>query len=130
MIQTGAAQTEYCGTNGHVKFAGVHLILELWQARYLDNIAEIEAIFRRAIDDCGATLLGIDLHALPPTNGVSGVAILQESHISVHTWPEYEFAALDIFVCGTVDPYRALPAIKAGFQPGTMQVMDIKRGIM
>ncbi|MCF7957386.1 MAG: adenosylmethionine decarboxylase [Phycisphaerae bacterium] len=123
-------EQEYCGSNGYIKYAGVHLIVDLWQARHLADIQKIEEIIRRAIKDCGATLLSLELHEFSPNGGVSGVGILQESHISIHTWPEYEYAAMDIFVCGTVDPYKTLPAIKEGFQPGKVQINEQKRGIM
>ena len=120
---------EYCGSNGYITFAGVHLIIELWEYKEL-SISEVDRVFRQAISDAGATLLNIDLHEFSPFGGISGVAVLQESHVSIHTWPEYKYAAMDIFVCGTVDPYKAIPAIKDGFKPGKIQINEIKRGIM
>jgi S-adenosylmethionine decarboxylase len=83
-----------------------------------------------AITACGATMLSIDLHEFSPNGGISGAAILKESHISIHTWPEYEYAAMDIFVCGTIDPNKAIPVLKKGFKPDNIQVVEIKRGIM
>jgi S-adenosylmethionine decarboxylase len=123
-------ETKYCGSNGTMKYAGIHLIIEVWRARYMTDIRRIEMILRKAVDACGATLLGIDLHKFSPSGGVSGVGILQESHISIHTWPEFEYAAIDIFVCGTIDPYKAITVLKEGFQPGDIQVMEVKRGIL
>ena len=111
-------------------YAGIHLLIELWQARYLDNESEIRSIIKDAIDACGATMLCIDLHAFSHYGGISGVAILKESHMSIHTWPELNYAAVDIFVCGTVDPHRAIPVIKKGFQPEKIEVMEIRRGAL
>jgi S-adenosylmethionine decarboxylase len=121
--------TSYCGTNGHIQYAGVHLIIEVWRAKNLTNLPKIRKTLKDAVEACGATLLTIDLHKFSPNGGVSGMAILQESHISIHSWPEYEYAALDIFVCGTIDPYKAVPVIKKGFEPQDLQVVEVKRGI-
>jgi S-adenosylmethionine decarboxylase len=129
MENTTLAPIAFCGKQGPVNFAGIHLIVELWKARHMTDPAIIRTIMTQAIEACGATLLSIDLHVFSPNGGVSGVAILQESHISIHTWPEFEYAAMDIFVCGTIDPYKAIPVIKEGFEPGSMQVVEIKRGI-
>ena len=80
----------------------------LWGARRLDDIAFIETTLRQAVQLSGATLLHIHLHHFTPNAGVSGVAVLAESHISIHTWPERQYAALDVFMCGDADPYRAI----------------------
>jgi S-adenosylmethionine decarboxylase len=120
----------YCGTNGHVRYAGVHLVIEFWQAEHLDDVDAIERIMRQAVQDCGATLLHIHLHEFPAGGGVSGVGVLMESHISVHTWPEFEYAAVDVFFCGTLNPYDALPALKEGFRPGQVQMTEMKRGVL
>ncbi len=121
---------EYCGTNGYIRFAGIHLIVELWESRYMTDIEEVEKILRDAVAACDATLLDMNLHEFLPSGGISGVGVLAESHISIHTWPEFEYAAMDIFVCGTKDPYKCLPVLKAGFEPGRMQVTEHKRGIL
>jgi len=120
---------EFCTTNGHIKYAGTHLILELWNGKNFSSLPKIEKILKDAISACRTTLLKIDLHKFSPYGGVSGVAIIQESHISIHTWPEFKYAALDIFVCGKVNPYDAIPVIKEGFKPKKMQVTELKRGI-
>ena len=72
---------------------------------------------RECIRAAGATLLHIHLHHFTPNNGVSGVAVLAESHISVHTWPESGFAAFDVFMCEVVpwDMERGLNSIVAGY---------------
>lgn len=120
---------EFCSTNGFVKFAGTHLIIELWNAQNLSSLKKIEKILKEAIKACGATLLKIDLHKFSPYGGVSGVAIIKESHLSIHTWPEYKYAAIDVFVCGNVNPYKAIPVIKKGFKTENIQVAELKRGV-
>ncbi len=80
-------------------FAGKHLITEVVNGNGLDDEGLIETAFRRCVDECGATLLHIHTHKFSP-QGVSGVAILAESHISVHTWPEIGYGAFDVFMCG------------------------------
>ncbi|MBE1237651.1 adenosylmethionine decarboxylase [Phaeovibrio sulfidiphilus] len=111
-------------------FAGTHLILDLWDAEGLDNIALIESAMRSAVEECGATLLHIHLHHFSPNGGVSGVAVLAESHISIHTWPECGYAALDIFMCGDARPLSAVPVFKRAFGAGRMVLSDQKRGLV
>jgi len=129
METTQLEPTMYCGQQNGMRFAGIHLLVELWQADHFNDAEAIEQIMTKAIKACGATMLSIDLHVFSPNGGVSGVAVLQESHMSIHTWPEYEYAALDVFVCGTIDPYLAVPVLKEGFNPGKIQIVEVKRGI-
>jgi S-adenosylmethionine decarboxylase len=63
-----------------------------------------------------ATLLHIHLHHFQPT-GVSGVAVLAESHISIHSWPEAGYAALDVFMCGNARPHATVDVLKTAFRP-------------
>ena len=59
---------------------------------------------------------------------MSGVVVLAESHISIHTWPERNFAAIDIFMCGACDPYQSLPVLERAFAPGRLDVGEQRRG--
>ncbi len=113
--------------NGRV-YAGGHLIVDLWDAHHLDDLDHVDRTLREAAEAAGATLLHIHLHHFTPNNGVSGVAVLAESHISIHTWPEHGFAALDIFMCGDAEPDRAIPVLRRAFEPATMQVDTLLRG--
>ncbi len=115
--------------DNYLKYAGIHLLLDFWGARNLQDIDFVEKAFRDAIDACGATLLQIKFHHFSPYGGISGVAIVKESHLSIHTWPEYDYAAIDIFVCGDINPYTAIPVLKKYFSPSKVQIMDVKRGI-
>lgn len=113
-----------------IEFAGTHLILDLWDAKHLDELDTMEKALRQAVTVSGATLLHIHLHHFTSGGGISGVAILAESHISVHTWPERDFAAFDIFMCGDAKPEMSIPVLKQHFFPGRMEVTDQLRGIV
>ena len=109
-------------------FAGTHLIIDLWDAKNLDNLERMEAAMRACIDECNATLLHIHLHHFTPNGGISGVAVLAESHISVHTWPEKNYAAFDVFMCGDSNPHRALEILSRYFRPTRSEVIEERRG--
>jgi S-adenosylmethionine decarboxylase len=111
-----------------VRFAGSHLIIDLFGARRLDDLAHIEKTLRRCIEVAGATLLHIHLHHFTPNGGVSGVAVLSESHISIHSWPEANYAALDIFMCGDARPELAVPVLRQAFDAEQVVVKTHRRG--
>tara|TARA_Y100000588_G_scaffold395043_1_gene519349 strand:- start:5295 stop:5804 length:510 start_codon:yes stop_codon:yes gene_type:complete len=111
-------------------FAGNHLIIDLWQASNLDKIEHIELALKQSAEICGATLLHIHLHRFTENGGVSGIAVLAESHISIHTWPERKFAALDVFMCGGTRPNLAVSVLEKAFKPGALEIKNIKRGII
>ncbi len=110
-------------------FAGVHLIVDMWDASRLDDQDLTQATLKQAAEEAGATLLHVHTHKFEEGGGVSGVAVLAESHISVHTWPERHFAAFDIFMCGEARPADAIPALKRAFTPSHVNVVEHKRGI-
>jgi S-adenosylmethionine decarboxylase len=110
-----------------VRCAGVHLIVDLHGAKRLNDIDHIEATLRRCVEAARATLLHIHLHHFQPS-GVSGVAVLAESHISIHTWPEAGYAALDIFMCGSAEPDNCIPVLREAFEAKRVDVNEILRG--
>ena len=112
-----------------LSFAGTHLLIDLWGARNLADTDAIAAILREAVAAAGATLLGIDLRRFDGSGGVTGIAILAESHMSIHTWPETGYVAVDVFVCGACDAYRAIPVLERGFAPARLEVSEHKRGL-
>ena len=73
-------------------------------------------------------MLHIHLHHFQPNGGISGVAVLAESHISVHTWPERGYAAFDVFTCGDSMPEKAVDVLKAAFNPDEVNVSTHLRG--
>ena len=111
-----------------VEFAGSHLLLDLYGAKHLDDIERIEQAMRDCVAECGATLLHIHLHHFSPSGGVSGVAVLSESHISVHTWPERNYAAFDVFMCGDAQPENSVAVLKRAFTPHRLEVSEELRG--
>lgn len=115
-------------TRDGVQFAGTHLLLDLWGAKHLADKARIEQAMRDCVVACGATLLHIHLHHFTPSFGVSGVAVLAESHISVHTWPERDYAAFDVFMCGDAQPENAIAVLKRAFFPDRIEVNEALRG--
>jgi S-adenosylmethionine decarboxylase len=110
-----------------VRCAGVHLIVDLHDAQRLDDIGHIEETLRRCVEAARATLLHIHVHHFQP-NGVSGVAVLAESHISIHTWPDAGYAALDVFMCGSADPDACIPVLREAFSAKSVGVNEILRG--
>ena len=111
-----------------VRCAGAHLIIDVYQANRLDDLDHIETTLRRCVDAAGATLLHIHLHHFEPNGGVSGVAVLAESHISIHSWPEHGYAALDIFMCGNANPDACVPVLRDAFSPRKIAVSEHLRG--
>ena len=110
------------------RFAGLHLIVDLWGARRLDDEPFIETALRNSVDAAGATLLHIHLHRFTENGGVSGVAVLAESHISIHSWPEHGYAAIDIFMCGDTDPHRSVEVLREAFRPERVEIGEHRRG--
>ncbi len=121
------AQDHFIVRDG-VSCAGAHLIVDIWGVDQLDDLELIERAMREAVEAAKATLLHIHLHHFTPNGGISGVAVLAESHISVHTWPERQFAAFDIFMCGDAKPELAVEVLRTHFHPGQFQVQELLRG--
>ena len=107
---------------------GIHLLIDLWECRHLQDIARIESAMREAASICGATVLDIRLHSFGENAGITGVAILAESHISIHTWPETGYVAIDVFMCGRCDPHGAIAVFEQVFQAQRKTVSEHKRG--
>ena len=110
--------------------AGIHLLADLAgiKAVLLVDPDAIDALLRTAAVAAGARILHSHFHSFGPGMGVTGVLLLAESHISIHTWPEHGFAAADIFMCGDAQPQLALDVIDAALRPATRSVKTIARG--
>jgi S-adenosylmethionine decarboxylase len=123
-------QKDHFITRNGLTYAGSHLIIDLWEAEGLNDRDRIETALIDAVKAAGATLLHIHLHTFCEGGGISGVAVLAESHISVHTWPEKGYAAFDVFMCGDAEPRKALGVFKAAFNPGRIVIGEHKRGVL
>ena len=130
MVKDANYQTntkDYHVIRGDKHYAGIHLIIDLYGATHLSDIELIEKTMKECVNAAGATLLHIHLHPFEP-DGVSGVAVLAESHISVHTWPEDNYAAFDVFMCGDTTPEVCVDIMRNAFEADRVEVKEILRG--
>ena len=111
-----------------VRFAGSHLIIDVFGGKRLDDLPYIKTTLERCARAAGATLLNVHLHPTSPKGGVAGVAVLAESHITIHSWPEAGYAALDVFMCGKADPDACIPVLREAFKAKRVAVDEILRG--
>ena len=106
---------------------GKHFILNLYECPFelLDDEEFIRMLLYRATKECKATLLNLAVHKFDP-QGVTGIAMLAESHISIHTWPEKGQAAVDIYTCGDCDPQLGCDFIISELKSerNTLQVVE------
>ena len=111
---------------------GTHLLLELkdCNSKVLNDQKRIQEILVSAAKEAKATIIETTFHRFSPF-GVSGVVVIAESHLSIHTWPEYRYAAVDIFTCGEViKPEIAVSYIASRFRCKTPSVVEMKRGMI
>jgi S-adenosylmethionine decarboxylase len=128
VVPSRQVRDDHFAVRNGVRCAGVHLIVDLHGAEGLDDIDLIEQTLRHCVTAAQATLLHIHLHHFHP-NGVSGVAVLAESHISIHTWPDAGYAALDVFMCGKAIPDACIPVLRDSFKAKRVEVNEILRGL-
>ncbi len=110
---------------------GRHVLAEFYGCSpdILNNTAQIEEIMVNAALEAGAEIREVVFHEFTP-QGVSGVVVISESHLAIHTWPEFGYAAVDVFTCGTtVDPWVSCYYLKKQFSAERMAAKEIKRGI-
>jgi S-adenosylmethionine decarboxylase len=107
---------------------GRHLIADFFGARYLHDPAFIKQALIDAAQAAGAKVLGSHIHDFGEGMGVTGVVTLAESHISIHSWPEHCYAAIDVFMCGDADPRVALNSLMAALQPSKTSIELYQRG--
>lgn len=122
--------TEYTGLV-KAEVAGKHLIIDLWgvSSNILSDKNYNKNILKQAAKDTCATVLETNFYGFGENFGVTGVVLLSESHISIHTWPEVNLATIDSYMCGTCDPEDCLKTIINGYNPDDYQVNTIPRGV-
>ena len=111
---------------------GKHLLLELKDCdkEVLNDLSFIKKVLLQAANEAGTTVLGESFHQFNP-HGVSGVVVIAESHIFIHTWPEHGYAAVDIFTCGdTVQPQKAAQLLVKELRAESHSMLEIQRGIL
>ena len=113
---------------GHLP-SGQHVLADLSgiDAEKLGSCEALDALLREAAAAAQARVLFSHFHAFGEGQGVTGVVLLAESHISIHTWPEHGFAAADIFMCGDAQPELALAIIESALQPAARQISTVRR---
>lgn len=106
-----------------------HLLVELWQCQpgALDDLDGLRALMLRAASAAGATVVGEAFHRYAP-QGVTGVLLLEESHFSLHTWPESGYAAFDFYTCGALDPEPAARVVAEGLGGAKVTLLEVDRG--
>ena len=109
--------------------AGQHLLVDLSgiEPQRLNDCATLELLLRQAAQAAGAHVLFSHFHGFGTGLGVTGVVLLAESHITIHTWPENGYAAADIFMCGAAQPELALAVIEQTLAPASRQINLIER---
>lgn len=126
--ETETVSNDYFVERDGERFAGLHLLIDLWGAEGLEDHALIKNTLREAANAAHATELHVHLHQFSENGGISGVLVLAESHISIHTWPERGFAAIDVFMCGDCDPEATLEVFETAFNCDRISVNEQRRG--
>lgn len=111
---------------------GTHLLVELRECNpgILKSLEQVRSIMVSAAKDAKATIVDVSFHEFNPF-GISGVVVIAESHLTIHTWPEYDYAAVDIFTCGDViKPEVAASCLIREFGCKNPSIVEMKRGIL
>ncbi len=109
---------------------GRHVIVELYDCKpsLLDDVTYVQNAMQNAAEQAGATIINLTFHHFSPY-GVSGVVVIQESHLAIHTWPEWGFASIDLFTCGeSTDPWKCYNVLKEAFLASHGSTIEMRRG--
>ena len=113
----------------NVTYAGKHIIVDLWRSSFDNKINTLKKMIKEAVKLSRAKIINIHMHRFGKEQGITGIAVLAESHISVHTWPERKYIAFDIFMCGDTFPELASEYLIKTLKPKRKKIEIIKRGI-
>lgn len=107
---------------------GTHVLLEFWGAKRLGDCEFLRRALADSATEAGFHVLRTAFHQFGGGGGVSGVVLLSESHITIHTWPEFRYAALDVFLCGDRDVSLAVDLLVERLEPTTFDIRRCARG--
>lgn len=110
-------------------YAGIHIIIDAWQASNLINTDFVEQVIKQAAEKTGAEIISSKFHSFGENEGCTGIILLSESHMSIHTWPEQDYAAIDVFTCGETNPRLSLDVVKEKFETDCLQIQELTRGL-
>ena len=127
-MKTTPGKLDYFIKHDNRFYAGNHFIIDLYDIDHTDNQSLATDTMRKMAAIAGATLLHIHVHPFSPYGGLSGVAILAESHISFHSWPEARFASWDIFMCGATEPEKAIQLLQQTYRSQQADIKHYRRG--
>lgn len=118
-----------CSLTGE-QYAGRHILADLWGVENMGDVVLIKNALEQSALKAKAEILFSYYHPFGEGMGVSGVTVLSESHISIHTWPERSFASVDIFMCGDCDPQVALDYLIKVLKPQSVEQSNHRRGLI
>ncbi len=128
MLKKTKRSIQWVKENETKKYSGIHLIAEFWNGKIIEDPKRIKKILLEAVKRADNTPLEVVVHKFQP-QGITGIVLLAESHIAIHTWPEFNYVALDIYTCGDkASPSMALEYLKKEFKPKKVKIKKIKRG--
>jgi S-adenosylmethionine decarboxylase len=113
--------------DGYV-YAGNHAVFDFWGSKEICNNTLIVEACERSVVEAGATILHSHFHSFGDGCGITGVIVLSESHLSLHTWPEINLMTFDIYMCGEARPLEALEYLKKALGPEKITMTLLKRG--
>ena len=130
MVKKTKRSIQWVRQDNQLKYAGAHWLIEFWGAKIIEDSKKVEKILIVAAKKAKNTPLKVVIHKFNP-KGITGVVLLAESHIALHSWPEIDYLAIDIFTCGKKSfPGKALNYFKKEFKPKKVVTTKIKRGII
>ena len=113
-----------------MKALGRHILVEYYDCdpQVLDDLQHVERSMKEAAVRAGSTIVDSVFRRFAP-HGISGMVVIAESHLAIHTWPEYRYAAVDLFTCGAnVDPWAAYELLRDAFRAGDAETRELPRG--
>lgn len=108
---------------------GIHYLIDFYgvEPKKLTNANAINHFMTKAVIEAGATILTDHFHHFGEGYGVTGVLVLSESHMSIHTWPENGYASIDVYMCGDSNPEKSIPILEEYFKPTSSKIQRIER---